>query len=466
MKTDSKMQAHPPAVPRRSSSVARQGSHEVLAGTGVAAAKARAQKEKDASLPQFKRGAALLEELPDMSISEQVKIKGDLKFETLLRIDGKVEGSVSAPPKAGLIIGETGTLIGNVLGIGCMYIEGKVIGNINVESLTVTSTAIIHGDVSCRSINIVPDATIIGQLHISAFDPLPVVDQVGNIDSSVTARQKTSETEHKKVVLLIIDPQADFHDGGSCPVPGANDDADRIAELISQNIPLIDEIIVTLDTHPRVHIAHSIFWTSASGESPPPYTVITLGDIETGKWEPRNSQHKSHCQHYLKELKLKEMSLTIKPEHCLKGSLGHTVVPSINEALQEWALQRQQKIGYIFKSESPLTDMTSAFAADVKIIGDPTTAIDPAIMQHLQSADKLVVCGQSLSQGIKYSMRDLLLNWQKDTAHIVILKDGTSPNPNIDVGKFQPDAFWAEMEASGVTVGRAAEVFVDYVSLR
>jgi nicotinamidase-related amidase len=188
---------------------------------------------------------------------------------------------------------------------------------------------------------------------------------------------------------------------------------------------------------------------------------VTLGDFETGKWTPRNPNHKDHCQQYLKELKLKEMSLTIKPEHCLKGSLGHTVVPAINEAIQEWAGQRKSKVGYLFKSENCLTDMTSIFAADVKIIGDPTTTLDAAFMRHLHTAEKLIVCGQSLSHGIRYSMRDLLLNWQKETSKILLLRDGSSPNPNIDPGKFQPENFWGEMSASGVTVIRSAEVFVD-----
>jgi len=57
-------------------------------------------------------------------------------------------------------------------------------------------------------------------------------------------------------------------------------------------------------------------------------------------------------------------------------------------------------------------------------------------------------------------MRDLLQHWQKDTSTIVLLKDGSSPNPNIDAGKFQADVFWEEMAASGVTLSRAAEVFV------
>ena len=87
--------------------------------------------------------------------------------------------------------------------------------------------------------------------------------------------------------LLIIDPQVDFHGGGSLAVPGAEEDSARIAELIDSLGPEISEIIVTLDTHFPMHIAHSCFWTSgASGESPPPFEVITRGKIENRTWLP------------------------------------------------------------------------------------------------------------------------------------------------------------------------------------
>lgn len=52
-----------------------------------------------------------------------------------------------------------------------------------------------------------------------------------------------------KVVLLIIDPQIDFHPGGSLAVAGAIEDSERIAQFIQRNIRNIDEIYVTLDSH-------------------------------------------------------------------------------------------------------------------------------------------------------------------------------------------------------------------------
>jgi len=86
-------------------------------------------------------------------------------------------------------------------------------------------------------------------------------------------------------ILLLIDPQNDFHGGGTLgmlsiytylgtlslskwtqqrflfnticiAVPGADEDAGRIATLINEKGGNFDEIIVTLDSHYKIHIAH------------------------------------------------------------------------------------------------------------------------------------------------------------------------------------------------------------------
>ena len=56
--------------------------------------------------------------------------------------------------------------------------------------------------------------------------------------------------------LLVIDPQVDFHPGGSLAIPTANEDAKRTADFIRKHINEIDEVYVTLDTHQHFHIAH------------------------------------------------------------------------------------------------------------------------------------------------------------------------------------------------------------------
>ena len=56
--------------------------------------------------------------------------------------------------------------------------------------------------------------------------------------------------------LLIIDPQNDFHKGGSLPVSGAVADSKRAADLIEANLDRISQIYVSLDSHHVMHIAH------------------------------------------------------------------------------------------------------------------------------------------------------------------------------------------------------------------
>lgn len=51
------------------------------------------------------------------------------------------------------------------------------------------------------------------------------------------------------IALLVVDPQMDFHEGGSLAVPGASADAVRIARLIVDHSNDIDELVVTLDSH-------------------------------------------------------------------------------------------------------------------------------------------------------------------------------------------------------------------------
>lgn len=65
-----------------------------------------------------------------------------------------------------------------------------------------------------------------------------------------------ASSQKAKSILLVIDPQVDFHPGGSLAISGANEDSARTASLILQNVDEIDEIYVTLDSH---HVSASIY---------------------------------------------------------------------------------------------------------------------------------------------------------------------------------------------------------------
>ena len=50
----------------------------------------------------------------------------------------------------------------------------------------------------------------------------------------------------EKTVLFIIDPQVDFLPSGCLPIPGSDDDSERIKDLIMKHADEIDEIYVSI----------------------------------------------------------------------------------------------------------------------------------------------------------------------------------------------------------------------------
>jgi nicotinamidase/pyrazinamidase len=54
-------------------------------------------------------------------------------------------------------------------------------------------------------------------------------------------------------ILLIIDPQYDFLEGGKLAVNGATASMDKLAQFIIENGPAYDKIILTTDWHPFTH---------------------------------------------------------------------------------------------------------------------------------------------------------------------------------------------------------------------
>jgi nicotinamidase-related amidase len=115
--------------------------------------------------------------------------------------------------------------------------------------------------------------------------------------------------------MLIIDPQIDFHPGGSLAIGSANEDAARITALVNNHREQIDDVVVSLDTHQKLHIAHSLFWINAAAEHPAPFTEITLEDVESGTWKVTDSFFQAWGKTYVTTLnENKRFKLLIWPE--------------------------------------------------------------------------------------------------------------------------------------------------------
>lgn len=237
--------------------------------------------------------------------------------------------------------------------------------------------------------------------------------------------------QDSKTYLLIIDPQVDFHEGGSLAVGGATADTQRIAAMIRQNIAKIDEIYVTLDTHNKMHIAHASFWSSTEdgkGSEPDPFTQMThdgtaaddpaiysinIGSIDKTKpWYPKNPDMKAWAREYTTKLESgpNGFRFIIWPDHCLIGSIGHCIQYDLQLALLEWSTYHNSKvIKHIPKGMKNKTEMYSAIKAEVPVSEDTSTNV--ALVNALGRAEKLLVCGQAKSHCVNYTVRDLVKNW-------------------------------------------------------
>jgi len=243
---------------------------------------------------------------------------------------------------------------------------------------------------------------------------------------------KMFAVEQGGVALLLIDPQVDFHPGGSLAVEGANEDTERLCQLIKKHSDLISQITVTLDSHHRLHISNQSYWVNPAGTAhPPPFTCISVADLESKKWVPIRPDLMDHSMAYLKALEDgKQYSHLIWPDHCLIGTVGQTVQPDLNEALQEWALKKRDIVNYVHKGENCCTEMFSVFEAAAPLQGHPrhaNTMFNVKLLDRLLESDRVLIGGQALSHCVNFSVRDLLSRWPKERRKdLYMLSDASS----------------------------------------
>ncbi|GBG28318.1 Nicotinamidase [Hondaea fermentalgiana] len=262
--------------------------------------------------------------------------------------------------------------------------------------------------------------------------------------------------------LLIIDPQNDFHPGGSLAIASADEDAERIAKMIKEHGEEIREIYVTLDTHMKYHIAHQMFWTDGSDTKKMPdyFTTITLSDFKNGVWKPARNDPglMEWVETYLQGLESEgRMSLTIWPEHCLVGSTGHAVRESIFKELEAWEAKHGSTVTYIIKGNNSYTEHYSALRAEVPREDDKNTQLNTHLIDCLKQHDEVLICGQAKSHCVNYTVRDLVENWDRDKmGQLVLIEDAMSPVQSFES---EADAFIDDMKKLNLCVSTAEMAF-------
>lgn len=236
--------------------------------------------------------------------------------------------------------------------------------------------------------------------------------------------------------LLIIDPQVDFCDpNGSLAVPGADEDCLRLATMIQRVKRKVNDIHVTLDTHHLFDIAHPLFWVDGSGtKHPDPFTLISVTDVEDGKWKATIPSMQKRAKEYVKELEANgKYMLCVWPPHCLIGSVGASVQMNVWSALTEWEEERVAFVDYVTKGSNFWTEHYSAVQADVPDSSDPGTQLNVDLINMLQNVDLIGISGQARSHCVKSTIEDVANNFgEENIKKFVFLEDTSSDVPGFE----------------------------------
>ena len=256
--------------------------------------------------------------------------------------------------------------------------------------------------------------------------------------------------------LVIIDPQNDFCDPkGTLYVKGAEEDMQRLADFLdSPRGDKIQQISVTLDSHHYFDIAHPIFWVDSAGNNPAPLaTMISHDDVMNGVWTPKKPGMLQYAQEYTKKLDENgRYPLMVWPTHCVVGTWGSAIHPTLEAALQRWAARNTTTIGYVAKGNNPLTEHYSAVKADVPHPRDPSTNINTGFIQSLENADNVLIAGEASSHCVLYTVRDIADEFgDTNISKLIMLTDAMSPveAPGVDFPQMALD-FQSDMQDKGL----------------
>ena len=216
-----------------------------------------------------------------------------------------------------------------------------------------------------------------------------------------------------KNVLLIIDPQIDFTEGGSLQVPGATEDYENMITMLNSVGDKFNEIHVSLDTHTENHIGHPNFWIQTNGSDIPnsifildidSNDTITGSNILVGVPNvdhtpsivvvPRqnNTDLLKYVKDYLKWFNTSTNThgqrCFIWFQHCIEKSPGHKVADILKKKLDEMGTNEMgTKVHYHIKGQNNLAEMYSIFKAERPVSTDDASLLADFIYGGLNTTD-------------------------------------------------------------------------------
>ncbi len=216
---------------------------------------------------------------------------------------------------------------------------------------------------------------------------------------------------------------------GALYVPGAEKDVKRTCDFIRNNSQMIDNIILTADTHSVMDISHSCYWVDKDGNQPKEFTQISVQDVEQGDWLPITSS--KNAKEYLDALhKQNEFSHTIWPVHCIADSPGAEVVEELSDALSQWSTPDRDYL-IVEKGTNPNTEHFGVLRANVELNQYPETQLNTELLDEIEKYENVILVGEAKSHCVANSVKQIF-DHSTSVKQIVVLDDCMSNVPGFE----------------------------------
>lgn len=242
----------------------------------------------------------------------------------------------------------------------------------------------------------------------------------------------SATADKERNLLIAIDEQQDFMDNGALGVPGAHGDVERLTQFIYRNMEKITQIAISIDTHNPFQIFHPCWWIDENGNNPVPgeNTVITLKDLDSGKWRPTKNPIGS--REYIENLeKQGKKLLVVWTYHCLQGTSGASLENQFANMVYFHSVARKTMVVPVVKGQDPLSEMYGIIKPEY----DTKGYINQKFLNMLQKFDKIVIAGEAKSHCVMESINQILEYYKNEpdlTSKIYILEDCMSSIPTFE----------------------------------
>ncbi|HSN08536.1 MAG TPA: polymer-forming cytoskeletal protein [Hanamia sp.] len=119
-------------------------------------------------------------------IGEGYTITGEIRGSSVIRIEGKVIGNINV--EGGVVLGEKGNIKGDI-NTKSAIIYGTINGNVKAVQLEIKKTGLVNGDITTDTLEIELGAQYNGKLNMSRPQP---VEETGEEDLPKELRNNSS----------------------------------------------------------------------------------------------------------------------------------------------------------------------------------------------------------------------------------------------------------------------------------